>query len=258
MPDAYFELTQDRAIVWNGNTARRGALTPEFYQAILDATEAAQDAAIRAVMITSQGDFFCAGGDLNVLIARRDMSEADRAAQIDRLHDVIRAIHSCPVPVIAAVKGGAAGAGASIALACDFVVAEAGCHFTASYVKAGLVPDGGLTAALARTLPKPLAMEMVTLARPILADRLLHLGAINVAAPLDEVLPQAHLLADEIAQGPRAAQARIKSMLHAAYDQTMQDQLTTERDAMAWATGAEEAAEGIAAFLEKRPPKFGA
>ena len=94
-------------------------------------------------------------------------------------------------------------------------------------------------------------------ARPIASDRLVNLGVINVAAPTEEVLPQAHQLADDIARGPRAAQARIKAMTHAAYDNTYEAQLAHERDAMAWATGADEAAEGIAAFLEKRAPSFG-
>ncbi|MEO0938265.1 MAG: enoyl-CoA hydratase family protein [Pseudomonadota bacterium] len=257
MSDATYEIEDNRAIVWNGNAARRGALTPEFYEAIKAACKAAEDPAIRAVILTSRGDFFCAGGDLNVLIESRTYTEADRAARIETLHDVIRAIRNCPVPVIAAVKGGAAGAGASIALACDFIVAEAGVFFTASYVKAGLVPDGGLSAALARMLPRPLAMEMLTLARPIPTDRLVNLGVINVAAPAEDVMPQAEQLADDIAKGPRAAQARIKAMTHAAYDNLYDAQLAHERDAMAWATGAEEAAEGIAAFLEKRAPSFG-
>ena len=257
MSAAYLEDQGDRLIVWNGNAAWRGALTPELYAAIIEACEKASDPRVRAVILTSQGGFFCAGGDLNVLISRRDMDQSERAAQIEKLHDVVRAIHNCPVPVIAAVKGGAAGAGASIALGCDFIVAEAGVFFTASYVKAGLVPDGGLTASLARMLPRPLAMEMCVLARPITTDRLVNLGVINVTAPLEEVDAQAHLLADEIAKGPRTAQGRIRAMVHAAYDQTVQTQLDTERDAMAWATGAEEAAEGIAAFLEKRAPDFG-
>ncbi|MEM8578165.1 MAG: enoyl-CoA hydratase family protein [Pseudomonadota bacterium] len=257
MTDATFEITGHRAIVWNGNDARRGALTPEFYEAIVAACKAAEDPSIRSVTITSRGDFFCAGGDLNVLITRRNYSEVERGQQIDILHDVIRAIQSCPVPVIAAVKGGAAGAGASIALACDFIIADEAAKLTAAYVKAGLVPDGGLTAHLARIVPKSLAMEMCVLARPIPASRLAATGAINAALPLAEVEDAAAALAAHIADGPPAAQSRIKAMVNAAYDQAMPEQLDTERDAMAWATGADEAAEGIAAFLEKRKPVFG-
>lgn len=247
----------DRLIVWNGNAAKRGAITPDYYDAILQACIAAEDTRIRAVIITSEGDFFCAGGDLNALRERRALSEVERQQKIEHLHDVIRAIRGCAVPVIAAVKGGAAGAGVSIALACDFIVAEAGCKFTAAYVKAGLVPDGGLTASLARMLPRPLAMEMCVLARPVTADRLAGLGAVNLVCAREDVLNETHALADAIAAGPRSAQRRIRAMVAQAYDQTEAAQLDVERDAMAHAAGGDEAAEGIAAFLEKRSPNYG-
>ncbi|MDG1472516.1 MAG: enoyl-CoA hydratase family protein [Ascidiaceihabitans sp.] len=254
---AYVEKLGDRLIVWNGNADKRGAITPLFYTSIAAATKAAQDPKIRSVIISSQGDFFCAGGDLNALRERRNLSEIERQGKIEILHDVIRGIRACPVPVIAAVKGGAAGAGASIALACDFIVAEAGCKFTAAYVKAGLVPDGGLTASLARMIPRPLAMEMCVLARPVTAERMEALGAVNLATSRDQVMPEAHALADAIATGPRIAQGRIRAMVAQAYDQSEAAQLDVERDGMAQAAGGDEAGEGIAAFLEKRKPEFG-
>ena len=253
---ARLEDAGDRVIIWNGNAARRGALSPELYTAIQDALNLAQNRRIRAIILTSEGDFFCAGGDLNVLIARRELSEEDRREKVDDLHDLVRGIRASPVPVIAAVKGGAAGAGASLALACDFIVVEAGAKFTAAYVKAGLVPDAGLTAALARLVPRPLAMEMCVLARPVTAERMHALGAINAVVDADEVVPHAHALVDAIAAGPRTAQGVIRSMVAQAYDETEAAQLDTERDAMARAAGGPEAAEGIAAFLEKRPPNF--
>lgn len=247
----------DRVIVWNGNVPKRGALSPELYQAIRDAMALAQETRIRAIVLTSEGDFFCAGGDLNVLIERRTLSEADRRNKVDELHDLVRLLRACPVPVIAAVKGGAAGAGASLALGCDFIVAEAGAKFTASYVKAGLVPDGGLTASLARLVPRPLAMEMCLLARPVLSERLLVLGAVSVVVPADRVLPEAFALCDALARSPREAIASTRAMVAKAYDLSEAEQLDIERDAMARAVGASEAAEGIAAFLEKRPPRYG-
>ena len=151
---ARIEDKGDRIVIWNGNAHKRGALSPELYACIGQAIEMAAEPRIRAVILTSEGDFFCAGGDLNVLIARRDMPKDERRGKINELHSLIRAIRSCPVPVIAAVEGGAAGAGLSFALACDLIVAAAGAKFTAAYVKAGLVPDGGLTASLARALPR--------------------------------------------------------------------------------------------------------
>ncbi len=129
----------DRLIVWNGNAEKRGALTPALYDAIAEAMRLAEEPRIRAVILTSEGRFFCAGGDLNVLIERRKLTEEVRRERVDALHDLVRSIRACPVPVLAAVEGGAAGAGLSLALACDMIVACEDAQFTAAYVKAGLV-----------------------------------------------------------------------------------------------------------------------
>lgn len=246
----------DRLVVVNMNSARRGALSPDLYAAIAEAMEQAAEPRIRAVILSSEGGFFCAGGDLNVLIERRQLSEAERRSKVDLLHDLIRAIRACPVPVIAAVEGGAAGAGASLALACDLLVAAEGAKFTAAYVKAGLVPDAGLTSALARMLPRQLAMEMCLLARPVTAERMAELGVVNVLASPGEAETQAHALADALAQGPRGAQGVIRRLVAEAYEASEAQQLDAERDAMARAAGGDEAAEGIAAFLDKRKPRF--
>lgn len=246
----------DRLVVVNMNSARRGALSPDLYAAIGQAMEKAAEPRIRAVILSSEGGFFCAGGDLNVLIERRKLSEPERRGKVDLLHDLIRAIRACPVPVIAAVEGGAAGAGASLALACDLLVAAEGAKFTAAYVKAGLVPDAGLTSALARMLPRQLAMEMCLLARPVSAARMADLGVVNQLAAPGEAEAQAHVLADALAQGPRGAQGVIRRLVAQVYEVSEAQQLDAERDAMARAAGGDEAAEGIAAFLDKRKPWF--
>ncbi len=246
----------DRLIIWNGNTAKRGALSPELYACILSALEQAQDSRIRAVILTSEGPFFCAGGNLNVIIERRQISEAARRDKVDELHDLLRAMRASPVPLIAAIEGGAAGAGLSIALACDMIVAAKDAKFTAAYVKAGLVPDGGLTSAMARLLPRPLAMEMCLLGRPVMATRFADLGAVSRICAEGKALEEAMVLADTLAAGPRAAQGVIRKLVADAYEATEADQLDSERDAMAAAAGQDEAAEGIAAFLEKRKPVY--
>ncbi|MDG1169310.1 MAG: enoyl-CoA hydratase family protein [Sulfitobacter sp.] len=246
----------DRLIIWNGNTAKRGALSPELYACILSALEQAQDSRIRAVILTSEGPFFCAGGNLNVIIERRQISEAARRDKVDELHDLLRAMRASPVPLIAAIEGGAAGAGLSIALACDMIVAAKDAKFTAAYVKAGLVPDGGLTSAMARLLPRPLAMEMCLLGRPVMATRFADLGAVSRICAEGKALEEAMVLADTLAAGPRTAQGVIRKLVADAYEATEADQLDSERDAMASAAGQDEAAEGIAAFLEKRKPVY--
>jgi len=253
---ARLEDQGDRAVVVNMNATRRGALSQDLYEAIDGALKLAQETRIRSILLTSEGGFFCAGGDLNLLIERRNLSEEERRQRVDALHDLVRGLRAAPVPVIAAVEGGAAGAGVSLALAADLIVAEEGALFTAAYVKAGLVPDGGLTSALARMLPRTLAMEMCLLARPQSAERLAQLGVINAIVPMGQALAAAQSLAQEIGAGPPQAQAAIRSLVSSAYETTEAEQLDRERDAMARAAGGAEAGEGIAAFLEKRPPRF--
>lgn len=247
----------DRIVIWNGNAAKRGALTPALYEVIAQAMALAQEPRVRAVILTSEGDFFCAGGDLNVLIERRKLSESARREKVDTLHDLIRAMRACPVPIIAAIEGGAAGAGLSLALACDIIIASEEAKFTAAYVKAGLVPDAGLTAAMARLIPRPLAMEMCLMGRPVMAIRFAELGAVNRLVPVGQAYDTATEYADRIAAGPRAAQSVIRRLVSDAYETTEAAQLDAERDAMAHAAGGDEAAEGIAAFLEKRKPEYG-
>ncbi|MEW9921594.1 oxepin-CoA hydrolase, alternative type [Marimonas sp. MJW-29] len=253
---ARLEDAGDRLIVWNGNTKKRGALSPELYACIAEAMEKAAEPRIRAVILTADGPFFCAGGNLNTIIERRKISEEARRGKVDELHDLVRAIRACPVPVIAAVEGGAAGAGLSLALACDLIVAAKDAKFTAAYVKAGLVPDGGLTSAMARLIPRPLAMEMCLLGRPVMAGRFADLGAVNRLAAPGKAMEEAMALTDAIADGPRQAQGVIRGLVADAFEASEADQLDAERNAMAAASGRDEAAEGIAAFLEKRKPSY--
>jgi 2-(1,2-epoxy-1,2-dihydrophenyl)acetyl-CoA isomerase len=253
---ARIEDRGDRLIVWNGNADKRGALSPALYDAIREAMSTAAEPRVRAVILTSEGNFFCAGGDLNVLIERRKLSEPERRDRVDDLHGLVRAMRACPVPVIAAIEGGAAGAGLSLALACDLIVASEEAKFTAAYVKAGLVPDAGLTASMARMLPRPLAMEMCLLGRPVMAQHFAALGAVNRVCAVGKALEEALSLADTLAAGPREAQGVIRGLVARAYESAEATQLDAERDAMARAAGGDEAAEGIAAFLEKRKADF--
>lgn len=241
-------------VIVNSNAARRGALSPDLYAVVLEALKRAEDPKVRAIVFASEGGFFCSGGDLNSLKDRSDLSFEERQGMIQHLHDVVGGLRNAPVPIIAAVEGGAAGAGLSIALACDLIVASAGATFTASYVKAGVVPDGGLTSALARMIPRQLANEMCMLARTVTAERLADLGVINLIA--DDPLAEAHKLAEEFARGPRMAQGVIKGLVSQAYQATEQEQFDAERDAMARAVAGEEAQIGINAFLNKKTPVF--
>lgn len=249
-------------VVVNDNPRRRNALTPGFQAGLLHAlAQAAAQPRIGAVVVTGAAaeggaGFFCAGGDLTVLIGAQTMNEAGRRDAIEALQGLIRAMLDCPRPVIAAVEGGAAGAGLSLALACDMVVAAQDAQFTASYVNAGLVPDGGLTGSLSAALPPAFAAEICLLGRPVTATRLHDLGAINAVTEPGAALTEAEALAVRLAHGPAQSQASIKALLAGARRELMQGRLQAEVAPMATALASPEAAEGIAAFLGKRATDF--
>ncbi|SDL17493.1 oxepin-CoA hydrolase, alternative type [Paracoccus chinensis] len=246
-------------VVVNDNPQRRNALTPGFYEGMRTAlAQAAAEPRIAAVVLTGAEGFFCAGGDLTLLMTAQEMTHSRRRAEIEDLQSLIRAMLDCPRPVIAAVEGGAAGAGFSLALACDLVVAAQDARFTASYVNAGLIPDGGLTGSLTAALPPALVAEICLLGRPVEAQRLFDLGAINALAEPGGALAAAEALAQRLAQGPAEAQVGIKALLTGARAALMEAQLDAEVEPMAVALGSAEAGEGIAAFLGKRPPDFAA
>ena len=243
--------------IWNCNAAMRNALSQSYYDGLMRGLErAARDPEIAAVVLAGEGGFFCSGGDLNTLRLRREMSEPERQAQIEKLSDIIRAIKACPKPVIAAVEGGAAGAGLSIAMACDIVVAAESARFTLAYVRAGLVPDGGATYSLMQAMPRATVARMAMMAEPLSADRMYTLGAVTEVVPDSRVVEAAQDMAGQLGKGPEQAIAAIKDLLNSAESATLAQQLDAERDAMAKALGGDEAQIGIKAFLNKETPVF--
>ena len=244
-------------VLINSNPAARNAITPALYDALPAALiDAAKDPAIGAIVFAGEGDFFCAGGDLRQLATRRELSVPERLEKIGRLHDLVRAIRACPKPVIAAVEGGAAGAGMSLALACDMLVAADNAFFTMAYVKVGLSPDGGATSFLAQLLPPQQMMELCLLGERIPAGRLHALGAVNRLVAPGATLEEAVKLAERIAGGPANAAARIKRLCENAGHASLDEQLDLEAALMAESQGDDEAQEGIRAFFEKRAPDF--
>jgi len=244
-------------VLVNSNPAARNAITPALYDALPAALEeAAADPSIGAIVLTGDGDFFCAGGDLRQLATRRELTVPERLEKIGRLHEQIRALRACPKPVIAAVEGGAAGAGMSLALACDLLVAAENAFFTMAYIKVGLSPDGGATAFLSEFLPRQQMMELCLLGERIPAARLHALGAVNRLVAPGTVLDEALKLAERIAGGPANAGARIKRLCDHAGHASLDQQLDLEAQLMAESQGDDEAQEGIKAFFEKRAPDF--
>ena len=244
-------------VATNNDPATRNSLSWDFYDGFREAVEAATaDAGIGAIVLTGAAGFFCSGGNVNGLKERSRADYKTRRSSVNMLHRMILAMRDCPKPIIAAVDGGAAGAGASLAAACDLVVAARDAYFSVAYVKIGLTPDGGATAFLGAALPRQLMAEMVFTGDRIPVERLYGLGMVNRLTEPGQSLPAALELATRLADGPAAALAAGKRLIDQARLNSLEEQLDLEADGIATALGGAEGREGIAAFLEKRKPDF--
>jgi enoyl-CoA hydratase/carnithine racemase len=244
-------------VLTHDHPGTRNALTPAFYAALTAAlAEAQADASIGAVVLTGAGGFFCAGGDLRQLARRRELAPEERRERLEGLHGLVRTIRECRKPVIAAVDGGAAGAGVSLALACDLLVMARDAYFSVAYVKVGLTPDGGATFFLSEVLPRQLLTELCLTGDRIAAERLAQFGAVNRLAEPGRAVDEALLLAQRLAAGPARATARIKDLCRHAAGATLDEQLEREARHMVESLGDAESAEGIAAFFDKRAADF--
>jgi enoyl-CoA hydratase/carnithine racemase len=244
-------------ILINNNPATRNAITAGLYAGLSAAlAEAQADPEIGAIVLTGAGDFFCSGGDLNQLAQRRAMAPAQRRERLEGLHELIRAIRNCTKPVIAAVEGGAAGAGLSIALACDMLVVARNAFFSVAYVKVGLTPDGGATAFLSEFVSRQILTELCLTGDRITSERLQAMGAVNRLTDKGAALAEAVVLAARLAIGPARASARIKALCLNAFSADLEAQMELEAQLMVESQGDDEAAEGIGSFFAKRLPDF--
>jgi enoyl-CoA hydratase/carnithine racemase len=239
------------------NPEMRNALGPEIYAAGVEALNAAdKHAEVRSVVITGEGGMFCAGGNLQRLQANRQQPREVQAQSIEGLHDWIETIRTFPKPVIAAVEGPAAGAGFSLALACDFIVAASNAVFVMAYSTVALSPDGGASWSLARALPRQLAAELLMGGERIGADRLHALGVVNRVVAEGAALAEALALAERLNGRAPNVLASIKDLLDEAGSATLHEQLSSERDHFVRNLHHPNAGIGIAAFLAKDKPRY--
>lgn len=217
--------------------------------------EAAHDDGIGAVVLTGAGGAFSSGGHLTRLYDHAGKSRSENRDSIERFHGWVRIMRECPKPIVAAVEGPAAGAGFSLALACDLIVAAEDARFLTAYVKVGLNADGGASASLARALPLQLCAELMLHGGPVEPARLHALGVVNRLTAPGQALPEALAWATILADGPTAAMGRAKRLMELAYG-SFATQLARESDLFVEALHHAEAKEGITAFFEKRAPKF--
>ncbi len=239
------------------NPDHRNALGPDIYAAGVEALNVVESSPeVRSVVITGEGMHFCAGGNLQRLQANRQQPPVVQAQSIEGLHNWIETIRSFSKPVVAAVEGSCAGAGFSLALACDFIVAARNSVFVMAYSNIGLSPDGGASWSLARALPRATALQLLLLGERIAADRLQQLGVINAVSAEGAALDDALALCERLnARAPNAI-ASIKELVNEAQQTTLHQQLGHERDHFVRNLHHANGGEGMAAFLSKRPAQY--
>jgi enoyl-CoA hydratase/carnithine racemase len=239
------------------NPEFRNALGPEMYAAGVEALSVAEsNPDVRSVVITGANGIFSAGGNLQRLQNNRQLQPEHQAQSIEGLHNWIEAIRTFPKPVIAAVEGPAAGAGFSLALACDMIVAARNSVFVMAYSSIALSPDGGGSWSLSRAMPRQLATELLMCGERIGAERLQELGVVNRLADPGQAMGKALALAEQInARAPNALSS-IKELLADADGSSLNAQLARERDHFVKNLHHANAGTGIAAFLNKQTPHY--
>ncbi len=249
--DAVATITLNRPQVLN-------AMDKSLQLALLEHLQtAAGDPTVRAVILTGSGRGFCAGADL---AANQASSDGPRAPLGDGLrqfyHPILLTLRGMEKPVISAVNGAAAGAGMSLALSADIVLAANSASFLQAFARIGLIPDVGSTWLLDRYAGSMRARALAMLAEKIPAEQAREFGLVWQVVPDDELMPAAHALAQKMAAMSTRALALIKQALDAATTNDLAAQLEVEADLQSQAGLTDDFREGVTAFLQKRPPVF--
>lgn len=216
-----------------------------------------KDAQVRALVITGSGRGFCAGQDLSDRNVAADTAAPDLGESIEkRYNPLLRSLRDLPLPVICAVNGVAAGAGANIALACDITLAARSASFIQAFCKIGLIPDSGGTWTLPRLIGSARARALAMLGDKLSAEQAESWGMIWRCVDDEQLMPEALKLAEHLATQPTKGLALIKRAFNASATNSFDAQLDLERDLQRLAGRTEDYREGVAAFMEKRQPNF--
>ncbi len=240
---------------------RHGTLDGEALPEIADALTKLADqdptdpGSVGAVLLLGDGEQFCTGGDVRAFASAEDRYTFVRGLA-ESFHAFLRPLAASPVPTVAAVRGWAAGAGMSIVCATDLVVAGRSTRLRPAYPGIGFSPDGGMTWTLPRLVGAARARRILLSDEVLDAGALEELGIASTVVEDEEVTAAAEGTAHRLAQGPTAALGRIRGLLSRTWDNTLADQLAAEADGIATSAAGPEAAEGLTAFAEKRPPRF--
>jgi 2-(1,2-epoxy-1,2-dihydrophenyl)acetyl-CoA isomerase len=233
---------------------RLNSFTVQMHEEVADALSQLDGA--RVLVLTGAGRGFCAGQDLNDrAVAPGEAVDLGESVEL-RYNPLVRRLVSLPFPVIARVNGVAAGAGANIALACDIVVAAKSATFIQSFASIGLIPDSGGTWVLPRLVGQARALGLALTAEPLPADKAAEWGMIWKAVEDERLDEEVDALAAKFAAAPTLGLARIKKMIRESWGHSLDEELDLQRDAMRELGYSDDYREGVAAFMEKRTPRF--
>jgi 2-(1,2-epoxy-1,2-dihydrophenyl)acetyl-CoA isomerase len=253
-----FEVADGVATITLSRPDKLNAFTVRMHEELAASLDgAARDPAIRALLITGAGRGFCAGQDLSERRSTPDGPPPDLGASIERWYNPLaRRLRALEKPVVCAVNGVAAGAGANLALCCDIVLAARSASFIQAFARIGLVPDTGGTWLLPRLVGQARALGLALLGDKLTAEQAADCGLIWQVVDDAALMDEARSLARRLAQAPTATLGLIKRAINAAGTNTLDAQLDLERDLQREAGGTADYREGVRAFLEKRPARF--
>ncbi len=236
---------------------RLNAFNDAMHEALRDAIDDAENADdCRALLLTGAGRAFCSGQDLSDRLLKPGEKPVPRESLEKYYNPLVRRLRGLAFPVVGAVNGVAAGAGANVALACDIVIAARSATFTQSFARIGLIPDSGGTHILPRLVGDARARALMLTAQPVPAERAAEWGMIWRCVDDEQLMPEATALCEQFAIAPTQGLALIKRALNASATNTLDEQLDLERDLQREAVMSPDYAEGVRAFMEKRQPKF--
>jgi 2-(1,2-epoxy-1,2-dihydrophenyl)acetyl-CoA isomerase len=257
-PSILFDARDGYAVITLNRPDRLNSFNPEMHERLRAALdEAARQADVRAVLLTGAGRGFCAGQDLSDRVVDAGSAPVDLGQTVGTFYNpLVRAMRALQKPIVCAVNGVAAGAGANVALACDIVLAARSASFVQAFAKIGLVPDSGGTYFLPRLVGTARAMGLAMLGDKLSAEDAVRWGLIWQCVDDAELMKEAHALAGRLAASPTQGLGAIKAAIYASSGNTLDAQLDLERDSQRTLGRTEDYREGVQAFMEKRAPRF--
>ncbi len=262
MSDLLIDTADGIATLTMNRPDARNALSEEMRAGLDEAFHGLEsDDEVRCVVLRGAGEHFMAGGDVKSFAGMFDEEEPldMRDVFLHRIHDlhlIMFAMRRLPKPIIASVRGAAAGAGVSLAACCDLIIAAEDAFFTLAYSLIGTSPDGGSTFQLPRAIGAKKAMEMALLGDRIDATDLARFGLVNFVVPADDLQEETDQLAQRLAAGPTRAYGQAKRLIYGSLENQMERQLQMEAEAFADCATTEDFREGVTAFVEKRRAVF--